>query len=43
MLEVVYHWTSGAYINTLCHDFEELYAGLVAQYGEPAIAFCEVR
>jgi hypothetical protein len=40
---VVYHWSSGAYINSLCLDFDELYQELVAQYGVPNIALVNQR
>lgn len=38
MTVVVYHWISGAYVNSLYWDFEEAYAELCAQYGPPTVA-----
>ena len=38
MLIVVCHWANGAYVNSYADDFDELYAGLVADFGPPAIA-----
>jgi len=40
---IVYHWLSGAYINTICPDFQELYRELVDQYGFPAVALIDQR
>jgi len=40
-MEVVYHWTNGAYINSYDPDFfEEKYKELCDQYGPPCIAIC---
>jgi len=40
---IVYHWRSGAYVNSFTLDFDELYRELVGQFGLPAIALVERR
>lgn len=39
MTVVVYHWSSGAYVNTYAEDdFDLYYRELCEQYGPPVIA-----
>ena len=40
---VVAHWDNGAYINSYHPDYDELYTGLVEQFGVPSVVFCEMR
>lgn len=40
---VVYHWPSGAYVNTFDDEFDLHYGELCAQYGQPAVALAEYR
>jgi hypothetical protein len=40
---VVAHWDNGAYVNSYHPDYDELYAGLVADFGLPCIVLCDMR
>jgi hypothetical protein len=40
---IVAHWDNGAFVSSYASDYDELYDGLVKQFGLPSIVSCDMR